>query len=145
MRVRRMRVRRLRVAGVLAVVAAVAALGQQSLTSSSSTAAPPIHSVPSAQPRATSEPRRERQGALGEAGGAVPDGATVFDDGIPAVGNLDPVLLAALRRAAGDAAAYGVAVGRVYDGTPIPMTTAIAAAGLAAAVVFRLVRGRPPV
>jgi hypothetical protein len=105
-----MRVRRLRVAGVLAVVAAVAALGQQSLTSSSSTAAPPIHSVPSAQPRATSEPRRERQGALGEAGGAVPDGATVFDDGIPAVGNLDPVLLAALRRAAGDAAAYGVAL-----------------------------------
>jgi DHA1 family bicyclomycin/chloramphenicol resistance-like MFS transporter len=42
------------------------------------------------------------------------------------------------------AAAYGVAVGRLYDGTPIPMTTAIAAAGLAAAVVFRLVRARPP-
>ena len=105
-----MRVRRLRVAGVLAVVAAVAALGQQSLTSSPSTAAPPIHPVPSEQPRATGEPRRDRQGALGEAGGAVPDGTTVFGRRVPAVLNLDPVLLAALRRAAGDAAVYGVAL-----------------------------------
>ena len=32
-------------------------------------------------------------GALGEADGAVPDGATVFDDEIPAVANLDPDLL----------------------------------------------------
>jgi hypothetical protein len=93
---------------VLAVLAAIAALGQQLLTSSSSTAAPPTHVVPSELPRPTGGPRRGRQGALGEADGAVPGRTTVFDDGIPAVANLDPALLAALRRAARDAAAYGV-------------------------------------
>ncbi|KQZ68860.1 M15 family metallopeptidase [Nocardioides sp. Root151] len=36
--------------------------------------------------------------------GHVPDGTTVFDDDVPAVGNLDPDLLAALREAADDAA-----------------------------------------
>ena len=93
---------------MLAGVAAIAALGQQLLTSSSSTAAPPTHVVPSELPRPTGGPRRGRQGALGEADGAVPGRTTVFDDGIPAVANLDPALLAALRRAARDAAAYGV-------------------------------------
>jgi hypothetical protein len=93
---------------LLALVAAIAALGQQLLTSSSSTAAPPTHVVPSELPRPTGGPRRGRQGALGEADGAVPGRTTVFDDGIPAVANLDPALLAALRRAARDAAAYGV-------------------------------------
>ena len=37
-----------------------------------------------------------------------PDGATVFDDEIPAVANLDPALLGALRQAATDAADDGV-------------------------------------
>jgi zinc D-Ala-D-Ala carboxypeptidase len=46
--------------------------------------------------------------ALGEADGAVPDGVTVFDDEIPAVANLDPDLLGALRQAATDAADDGV-------------------------------------
>ncbi|MBN6033869.1 M15 family metallopeptidase [Amycolatopsis sp. 195334CR] len=46
--------------------------------------------------------------ALGEAHGAVPVPVTVFDDGSPAVANLDPGLLDALRRAATDAAADGV-------------------------------------
>ncbi len=47
---------------------------------------------------------------LGEADGVVPDGAvvTVFDDDIPAVANLDPDLLDALRQAATDAAEVGV-------------------------------------
>ena len=40
------------------------------------------------------------------------------------------------------AAAYGVAVGRLYDGTPVPMAVAIAAAGLAAAGAHRLVGAR---
>ena len=40
--------------------------------------------------------------------GAVPDPVRVFDHGIPAVANLDPALLAALRRAATDAARDGV-------------------------------------
>ncbi len=104
----RRRIRRLRVAGVLAVIAAIAALGQHVLRSASSTAAPPIHVVPVDQPRATGEPRRERHGAFGEADGALSEGTTVFDHAIPAVANLDPALLAALRRAARDAAAYGI-------------------------------------
>jgi hypothetical protein len=52
--------------------------------------------------------RRDRDGALGEAGGAVPDGVTVFDGSIPAVANLDPALLGALRRAATDLADDGI-------------------------------------
>ena len=54
------------------------------------------------------DPRREHRGALGEAGGAVPDGTTVFDDEIPGVANLDSDLLGALRQAATDAADDGV-------------------------------------
>jgi zinc D-Ala-D-Ala carboxypeptidase len=42
------------------------------------------------------------------ADGAVPDGTTIFDDGIPGVAKLDPDLLGALRRAAGDATVAGV-------------------------------------
>jgi hypothetical protein len=38
----------------------------------------------------------------------VPDGLTVFDDGVPAVANLDRGLLRALREAAADAARDGV-------------------------------------
>jgi len=56
-------------------------------------------------------PRSEHRGPrdeLGEADGAVPDGATVFDDELPGVANLDPDLLGALRRAAADAADNGV-------------------------------------
>ena len=83
-------------AGLLAIFAAMAVLGCQ-LASSSSTAASPLH-----------VPRGEHRGALGEAGGAVPAGTTVFDDEVPGVARLDPDLLAALRRAATDAAAYGV-------------------------------------
>jgi zinc D-Ala-D-Ala carboxypeptidase len=45
---------------------------------------------------------------LGAADGVVPDGVTVFDDEVPAVANLDPDLLGALRQAATDAAGDGV-------------------------------------
>jgi D-alanyl-D-alanine carboxypeptidase len=51
---------------------------------------------------------RRRPGAGGVAAGAVPEGVTVFDDELPAVTNLDPELLRALRRAATDAAADGI-------------------------------------
>jgi D-alanyl-D-alanine carboxypeptidase len=54
------------------------------------------------------ELRGDHQGALGEADGVVPDGTTVFDEDVPAVANLDPALLGALRRAATDAAGDGV-------------------------------------
>ena len=94
----RIRIRRIRVAGLLVVIAAiVAALGYQLPASSFSTAASPIDVL-----------RGEHRGALGEAEGAVPDGATVFDDDIPGVANLDSDLLGALRQAATDAAADGV-------------------------------------
>ena len=92
------RIPRILVAGLLVVITAIAAtLGHQLLASSSSTAASPIDVL-----------RSEHRGALGEADGAVPDGTTVFDDGIPAVANLDPALLGALRQAATVAADGGV-------------------------------------
>ena len=107
---RRIRIRRIRVAGLLVVIAAIAAaLGYQSLASSSSTAASPIDvlAVRTVAHR-TYDVRSEHRGALGEADGAVPDGTTVFDDEIPGVANLDPALLGALRQAATDAADDGV-------------------------------------
>jgi D-alanyl-D-alanine carboxypeptidase len=55
----------------------------------------------------TSSGRSEHGRALG-ADGAVPEGASVFDDEIPGVANLDPALLGALRQAATDAAGDGV-------------------------------------
>jgi len=114
---RRIRIRRIRVAVVLVVIAVIAAaLGYQSGTSSSSTAAssdllrsasPSRNSSRPISPSTTSS-RSEHRGALGEADGAVPDGTTVFDDEIPGVANLDPALLGALRQAATDAADDGV-------------------------------------
>jgi D-alanyl-D-alanine carboxypeptidase len=104
---RRIRIRRIRVAGLLVVIAAIAAaLGYQSLasSSSSSTAASP-NDVLRGEHRGL---RSEHRGALGEADGAVPDGTTVFADEIPGVANLDPALLGALRQAATDAADVGV-------------------------------------
>jgi zinc D-Ala-D-Ala carboxypeptidase len=92
-----------RLAILLVVIAALAAsLGSELLTTSSSTAAATID-VLRGEPRGL---RTEYRGAFGD--GAVPDGATVFDDGIPALANLDPALLGALRRAATDAADDGV-------------------------------------
>jgi hypothetical protein len=48
--------------------------------------------------------------ALDETDGAVPEGVRVFDDDIPAVANLDPGLLRALRQAAMDAAKDGIEI-----------------------------------
>ena len=79
------------------MLAAIAALSVQWPASSSSTAALPIRVLP-----------HERPSPRGEAGGAVPDGTTVFDDEIPGVAKLDSDLLDALRRAAADAAGGGV-------------------------------------
>ncbi|WP_320669467.1 M15 family metallopeptidase [Patulibacter defluvii] len=49
------------------------------------------------------------RGELGVAAGAVPDGTTVFDGGVPGVAKLDPALLDAVRRAASQAANEGIA------------------------------------
>jgi zinc D-Ala-D-Ala carboxypeptidase len=86
------------------MAAIAAALGYQSLASSSSTVASPIDVLRS-EHRGL---RTEHRGALGEADGAVPEGTTVFDDAIPGVANLDPALLGSLRQAATAAAGSGV-------------------------------------
>src|SRR5690242_61024 len=92
-----MRYTRIAVVGVVVGIAASGVLrGDRSATSTA--AAPPRHTLPVVQ-------RRE---ALGEADGAIPDGTTVFDDGVPGVARLDPALLDALRRAAAAAAVDGV-------------------------------------
>jgi hypothetical protein len=41
-------------------------------------------------------------------------------------------------------ALYGITVGRLSDGTAAPMALAIASAGLAATLSFRLLRSREP-
>jgi D-alanyl-D-alanine carboxypeptidase len=115
---------------VVSSTALIAVLGHQSSTptlsstaSSWSTAAPTVTVRLSEQrgapPSTTAssgdippgEPgglRHESRGALGEADGVVPDGTTVFDDDSPAVANLDPDLLGALRHAATHAAGDGI-------------------------------------
>jgi D-alanyl-D-alanine carboxypeptidase len=109
---------RVLVAGLLVVIAAtIGPLGYQSLTSPAPTVAWPVDVLRSEHRGALGEPdgappievlRSAHRGALGEAAGAVPDGTTVFVDEIPAVANLDPALIGALRQAATDAADDGV-------------------------------------
>jgi hypothetical protein len=71
--------------------------------------APQVDDVPQRPPPQRADgPDRDGRGALGEAHGAVPDGVTVFEDDVPAVANLDPALLAALREATTAAADDGV-------------------------------------
>jgi LAS superfamily LD-carboxypeptidase LdcB len=88
---------------LIVVVALAAALGSKSLVSASLTVPSPSSATSPAD-----RSRNEQRDATGEAGGAVPDGTTVFDGEVPGVANLDPALLRALRRAATDAAADGV-------------------------------------
>lgn len=64
--------------------------------------------APSAAAPPVALPHGDRPGARGEADGGVPDRVTVFDDDLPAVANLDPDLLGALRQAATDAVGDGV-------------------------------------
>lgn len=85
--------RRARAALPTALVVTATLAGVLSCQSPESASTPP--------PSSTASPGDDRP-ALGE-DGAVPDDVTVFDDGIPAVANLDPALLTALRRAATDA------------------------------------------
>jgi zinc D-Ala-D-Ala carboxypeptidase len=111
--------RRILAALVVASAALSGVLVYQSLASSAassqsrgSSAASPQSPAPSARRQHPAPPigtpHGGHHGALGEADGAVSDGVTVFDDEIPAVANLDPDLLGAVRQAATDAADYGV-------------------------------------
>ncbi|MEO8697894.1 MAG: M15 family metallopeptidase [Acidimicrobiales bacterium] len=107
-----MRTRRISVIGLFVVTAAIAAArvypSPAPFSSSVSALAPAFSpsSSMAAPPRQAG--RSGYRGALGGADGAVFDGTTVFDDEIPAVANLDPALLRALRRAATTAAGDGV-------------------------------------
>ncbi|WP_399067946.1 M15 family metallopeptidase [Streptomyces winkii] len=104
------RIRRLLFVGPMVVTAAVTGvLGCQvpksppsPVASSSPTASPPRDT-----PHGEHE-RADRKGALAEADGALPDGATVFSDAYAGVADLDPDLLQALREAATDAADDGL-------------------------------------
>jgi hypothetical protein len=89
---------------VVLTAALIGILAYPSLAVSSSPATSP---APIAL-RPHDSPRRDHQGVPDEADVVVPDGTTVFNDDIPAVANLDPSLLRALRRAATDAAGDGV-------------------------------------
>jgi D-alanyl-D-alanine carboxypeptidase len=92
---------------VVVSAALIGVLGYQSLSAPSSSATSPIAAEKLAHHPHDSLPR-DHHGAVGEADGVVPDGVTVFDDAFPAVANLDPALLGALRQAATDAAGNGV-------------------------------------
>ena len=91
---------------VVAIAALAGVLGYRSLAVSPSSATSPVAAEPRPH-RPHDRPHGDGHGPLGEADGIVPDGVTVFDD-VPAVANLDPALLRALRRAATDAAGDGV-------------------------------------
>ncbi len=78
----------------LVFAAIIGSLGDQSVSSSAASFGDVLHT--------------DHHRALGEADGLVPDGASVFDDVLPAVANLDPSLLEALRQAAMQAAKDGV-------------------------------------
>jgi len=117
----------LSVLAVVAVVAALAAVGGCGSPAEVAAAAPPrvASTTPRPSPSHPSRPSRTSDervgadadadrpegptgGALGVADGRVPDGATVFADQYPAVANLDPDLLGALRTAAIAARRTGV-------------------------------------
>lgn len=87
---------------VVAVAAVVGGIVGVEAGSPSSTTAPRLIT------EHVSEPGPPLTDGVTVTDGVLPEGATVFDDGMPAVANLDPALLAALRRAAGAAVDDGV-------------------------------------
>jgi D-alanyl-D-alanine carboxypeptidase len=101
-------------AALVLIVALVGIVGCRSLVGSSVPSVSGIDEAPSVD-RSLDRPRGHVVGSpaldlrqrVDVTDGAVPDGVTVFDD-YPAVANLDPALLFALRRAAADAGREGV-------------------------------------
>ena len=109
MSIRTVASRRISAVVVVGVALVAVAVGCQSVSPSSARTitAAPYRLAPSKPLQGTAPPRANRPVALGEADGVVRDGVTVFDDQ-PAVTNLDPALLGALRRAARDAGHHAV-------------------------------------
>jgi D-alanyl-D-alanine carboxypeptidase len=109
------------VAGLVVVTALVGVLAWRSLADTSSGRSTSLADLfthgshkhlrggtPGAPPRQHQGDGRDGHGWLGVTGGKVRDGVTVFDDDYPAVANLDPSLLTALRAAAKAAGNDGV-------------------------------------
>jgi D-alanyl-D-alanine carboxypeptidase len=103
------RIRLRSAAGVLVAVVAILTALDSKPPASSPLTVPSRPTVPS--PSAAAAPldrsRHDQRDVLGQAGGAMPDGTTVFDDRVPGIANLSPALLDALRQASGDAANDG--------------------------------------
>jgi hypothetical protein len=91
---------------LIAAIAAALAHGWPGSSDPTAVLATPPPASPTAA--ALAAPRLDDGAAFGLAGGAVPEGTTVFDDRVPGVAALDPDLLDALRRAAAYAADDGV-------------------------------------
>ncbi|MGA7672667.1 MAG: M15 family metallopeptidase [Nitrolancea sp.] len=124
------RIPRIFVVGPLVVTVTIAAaIGYQSLEASSSPSSPPTTTTVDYQLLApasstseipiVTEPvahrphgslHSDQTGAVGVADGVVPAGVTIFDDQYPAVANLDPAFLSAVRQAATDAAGDGLEI-----------------------------------
>ncbi|HEY8466374.1 MAG TPA: D-alanyl-D-alanine carboxypeptidase family protein [Solirubrobacterales bacterium] len=96
---------------LIALAALVAIRAYDSLASSQSATDAAAGRAEGKRARAAGErhrPELPAGGALGLAGGALPDGTTAYDERFPGVANLDPGLRSALRRAAADAASAGL-------------------------------------
>jgi hypothetical protein len=92
---------------VVVSAALVGVFGYQSLAVSSSSAQSAVAAEPVVH-HPDESPHGDQGGVAGVADGVVPDGVTVFDGEYPAVANLDPALLRALRQAATVAAGDAV-------------------------------------
>jgi hypothetical protein len=107
-------IRGLLVTGFLVVIVAIAAALAFPVLAPSSTTAGSPPGVPRREHRDTTDAAGHSAGEAGDStgatDGALPDGTTPFGDEIPGVRNLDPSLLAALRRAAADATDDGVQI-----------------------------------
>ena len=95
-------------AALVVVSAAIIGIAASRIDSLHGNARPAVIGIDSYQPTTQDRSQPDDSGRLGEADGVVPDGVTVFDDEFPAVANLNPDLLGALRQAATDAADNGV-------------------------------------
>jgi hypothetical protein len=106
---------------LIAVGAIISVVGVRALLDPSTTSAAPQidgssgrHHSAITRGEIPGSPSGELQGGVGigidAADGLVPDGVTVFDNGYPAISNLDPSLLGALRAAATDAGLDGVEI-----------------------------------
>jgi zinc D-Ala-D-Ala carboxypeptidase len=102
--------RRVVVGGALGLIAAAIAISGALFLQTASSAAPPSAAAPSGEILGAEYPDAtiEADGVVTAADGVLPEGVTVWDDGYPAIANLNPDLLNALRAAVTDAGDDGI-------------------------------------